>query len=68
MPRYDYRCPECGTTEEVTAGINADKPELACHLCHTAMKQVFSAPGLVFKGTGWAGKSSKPPTTKEKSS
>lgn len=57
MPRYDFRCPECGTTEQITTGIDdiADYT-FDCHLCHTSMIRIFAPIAIVFKGSGWAGK------------
>lgn len=60
MPRYDFKCPECGSTEEITASIHAaDEIELICHICDTQMKRVYSPVGAIFRGDGWAG--GKPP-------
>ena len=68
MPCYDYKCPECGHTREITSSVyEVTGLRLFCPYDNTEMRRLFSAPGLVFKGTGWAGKSSPPPTTREKS-
>ena len=55
MPLYDYKCATCDIKVELIRAINAtDKP--LCDLCGSVMLQVYSAPAIQFKGTGWAGK------------
>lgn len=67
MPRYDYRCPNCATGEEIVCSVLlVDELKVYCGVCNALMRRMFNAPGLVFKGTGWAGKK-PPPTTTEKS-
>jgi len=36
MPRYDYRCRQCGSVEEVTHGFTED-PEIRCFDCGLEM-------------------------------
>lgn len=63
MPRYQYKCPRCGTVEEQTHGMQED-PEYKCGMfltdekafCGGILKKVFSATPAIFKGGGWAGK------------
>jgi len=55
MPLYDYKCSACDIKIEVIRAINAtDKP--LCADCGLEMQQVYSAPAIQFKGSGWAGK------------
>ena len=42
MPRYDYRCRQCGDTIEVRHGFN-DEPAVPCVACGTGMVKVISA-------------------------
>jgi putative FmdB family regulatory protein len=57
MPTYEYSCKECGTYGSVNRTYKEDDPGMDCPKCKIAMARVYSAPGLVFKGDGWAGKS-----------
>ncbi len=41
MPAYDYKCPECGFTDEVIHGMS-ESPEYECPDCHLVMKKVFA--------------------------
>jgi len=54
MPTYDFKCNACGITVEVFANVD-DQAAPKCD-CGEMMQKVYSAPGIVFKGTGWAGK------------
>ncbi|MHB8780554.1 MAG: FmdB family zinc ribbon protein [Candidatus Geothermincolia bacterium] len=51
MPFYDYRCCECGHTFEAMHGID-DRVE-ACERCGAAVKKLFNAVGIIFKGSGF---------------
>ena len=55
MPRYDYRCADCGRLIEVMHGINDAGPD-ACAECGGRMHKVLSPPTIHFKGSGWAKK------------
>lgn len=55
MPTYDFKCNSCGITVEVTRSVDEDSA-LRCD-CGEMMFKIFSSPGIVFKGTGWGGKS-----------
>ena len=57
MPNYEYSCRECGTYGSVYRTYKEDDPGMDCPKCKIAMNRLYSAPGLVFKGDGWAGKS-----------
>jgi putative FmdB family regulatory protein len=45
MPRYDYRCPNCGHTFEAIYGVD-DEPVLICPNCNRAQAErvITSAP------------------------
>lgn len=58
MPTYDYECPRCGLTREVSHSIR-DEPKVMCQACGAAdkpvkMKRLISL-GTTFalKGGGW---------------
>ncbi|MEW2547873.1 zinc ribbon domain-containing protein [Streptomyces sp. NPDC047002] len=43
MPRYDYRCADCGAVREVRAAVDeADSLELVCLGCGGPMAKVFT--------------------------
>jgi putative FmdB family regulatory protein len=50
MPIYDYKCNECGGTQEVERSFG-DNTEPIC--CQTVMARVWSAPAVKFNGTGF---------------
>ena len=51
MPLYEYRCPRCGTFEQVHKF--SDPPLAACPTCGGAVEKLPSAPAIQFKGSGW---------------
>ena len=50
MPTYEYECVSCNIRYEVERAMS-DTSEPIC--CSYPMRQVYHAPGLSFKGTGW---------------
>jgi len=55
MPTYDYVCPN-GDRFEVIHGVTAEGPTI-CPICGASpVRKAFSAPSIVFKGSGWAKK------------
>ena len=64
MPLYEYECTECGHRTELLQR-RGDAPLEKCPQCGSAVRKLFSAPAVQFKGTGWyvtdyAGKGKKP--------
>ena len=69
MPTYQYACttPDCGNRFELVQSFT-DPAASACPVCEGPVRKVFSAVGVVFKGSGFyrtdsrnaAEKSSKP--------
>ncbi len=52
MPTYQYRCTACG--EELEAVQKFTDPSLTtCPSCAGDLRKVFSAVGVVFKGSGF---------------
>ncbi|RMB62137.1 FmdB family zinc ribbon protein [Tessaracoccus antarcticus] len=52
MPTYQYRCTSCG--EELEAVQKFTDPALTtCPTCAGDLRKVFSAVGVVFKGSGF---------------
>jgi putative FmdB family regulatory protein len=52
MPTYEYECQSCH--ERVEAVQKFTDPALAtCELCGGELRKIFSAVGIVFKGSGF---------------
>jgi len=49
---YDYECKNCKNQFEVSHGMN-EKPGIVCPECNSECKKMFSANGIIFKGSGW---------------
>ena len=67
MPTYEYACRSCGEHLEVVQSFR-DDPLTTCPSCEGDLRKVFSAAGIIFKGSGWhikdyAGKSGAAATT-----
>ena len=52
MPIYEYRCTACQHTFEVMQKFS-DPPVKKCPECKGKVEKLLSAPGLLFKGSGW---------------
>ena len=52
MPTYEYACTSCGERLEVVQRFS-DDPLTVCPACSGALRKVFSAVGVVFKGSGF---------------
>ena len=52
MPTYEYQCPSCGNHFEKFQSFS-DEPVKECPNCGQPVKKVFSAAGIIFKGSGW---------------
>ncbi len=52
MPRYDYRCTDCGHEFEVKQSFS-DEPVAACPLCGVESRRVIHSVPVVFKGSGF---------------
>jgi len=51
LPRYEYKCKECGKTFEVAHGINDNVEN--CQFCDGEVRRLFHPVGIVFKGSGF---------------
>ncbi|MEV8625838.1 FmdB family zinc ribbon protein [Streptomyces sp. NPDC051079] len=74
MPTYQYQCTECGEGLEAVQKFT-DDALTECPNCKGRLKKVFSAVGIVFKGSGFyrndsrgASSSSSPAASKSSSS
>ena len=52
MPTYEYACRDCGQHLEVVQSFR-DDALTECPNCQGSLRKVFSAAGIVFKGSGW---------------
>ncbi|MBO0512220.1 FmdB family zinc ribbon protein [Streptomyces beijiangensis] len=52
MPTYQYQCTECGEGLEAVQKFTDDALTV-CPKCEGRLKKVFSAVGIVFKGSGF---------------
>lgn len=60
MPTYQYRCTACG--DELEAVQKFTDPSLTeCPSCAGELRKVFSAVGVVFKGSGFYATDSRKP-------
>ncbi|MEU8957576.1 FmdB family zinc ribbon protein [Streptomyces sp. NPDC048518] len=73
MPTYQYQCTECGEGLEAVQKFT-DDALTECPNCSGRLKKVFSAVGIVFKGSGFyrndsrgSSSSSTPSTSSSKS-
>ncbi|MYV69241.1 FmdB family zinc ribbon protein [Streptomyces sp. WAC08241] len=74
MPTYQYQCTECGEGLEAVQKFT-DDALTECPSCKGRLKKVFSAVGIVFKGSGFyrndsrgSSSSSSPASSSSKSS
>jgi putative FmdB family regulatory protein len=52
VPTYQYQCTECGENLEVVQKFTDDALTI-CPNCQGALRKVYSAVGIVFKGSGF---------------
>lgn len=52
MPTYQYRCVDCGSELEVVQKFT-DASLTECPECDGSLRKVYSAVGVVFKGSGF---------------
>ena len=52
MPTYQYQCTECGEALEVVQKFTDDALTI-CPNCEGRLRKVYSAVGIVFKGSGF---------------
>ncbi|HTE85057.1 MAG TPA: FmdB family zinc ribbon protein [Dehalococcoidia bacterium] len=52
MPKYDYRCNDCGHVYEKREGFDAPAVQ-TCPDCSGSARRLLSIPAIVFKGSGW---------------
>lgn len=52
VPIYEYACDTCGHQFEIKQKFS-DPPLTDCEKCGNSVRKLISAPGIMFKGTGW---------------
>lgn len=52
MPRYDYRCVECGYEFELVQSFS-EAGKAVCPTCSTAARRLFHAVPVIYKGSGF---------------
>src|SRR5262245_17550027 len=52
VPTYQYACTACGHQLEAVQSFS-DEPLAVCPACEGRLRKVFSAVGIVFKGSGF---------------
>jgi putative FmdB family regulatory protein len=66
VPTYQYACTACGEQLEAVQTFT-DAPLTECPQCGGALRKVFSAVGVVFKGSGFYKTDSRAKTSAGKS-
>lgn len=67
MPTYQYACAACGHQVEAVQAFT-DEPLTVCPECDGQLRKVFSAVGVVFKGSGFYRNDSRASATTSESS
>jgi putative FmdB family regulatory protein len=68
MPRYDFRCTACAHSFEKELPFGS-KETLQCPACGSLkVEKIISAPGILFKGTGFYATDSRAPVKETKES
>jgi putative FmdB family regulatory protein len=52
LPTYEYACKACGHRLEAVQKFT-DEPLTECPECHSALRKVYGAVGIVLKGSGF---------------
>lgn len=52
MPTYEYACKACAHRFEIEQSFR-DDALTDCPECDGTLRKVFSAAGIIFKGSGW---------------
>lgn len=55
MPIYEYQCQDCQETQTVQQTFQEEALQ-DCPLCGGKLVKLFSAPVIIYRGSGWAGK------------
>ena len=53
MPTYWFKCDVCGAVFEKKLHMMDDKSSVICPHGHTKVHQIYTAPHVIFKGSGF---------------
>jgi len=53
MPTYEFICPICGTTRELSRHVDDRDDLVSCPKCNREMVREYQANPVHFKGTGF---------------
>lgn len=53
MPIYEYECKKCAYRFELKRRFVEDKESPCCPQCQGEVRQLFSPPAIIFKGSGF---------------
>lgn len=54
MPKYDYKCTECGFTTVIAHSMEETFAGVVCDMCNDGyFRRVYSAPVITFNGPGF---------------
>lgn len=53
MPAYSFICQKCGAQFEEHLSFNAKRTRLVCPNGHHSVRRIYTAPQVIFKGTGF---------------
>lgn len=67
MPTYEYACTECGHVFDAVQSFS-DAALTECPQCGGKLRKVFSAAGVVFKGSGFYRTDSRPASSSSSTS
>lgn len=59
LASYDFNCHSCETTFEVSRPMSQAADPAICPDCGKQAARVFTVPGMVFQGDGWASKNER---------
>ena len=65
MPRYDFTCATCGQTFEKNLPFGASQAVVRCPSGHRKVHRVYSAPAVMYKGSGFYVTDHRPATSGE---
>lgn len=57
MPIYEFKCMMCNDIRIIDQSIHLPLEKQYCFKCKVEMARKYEPTGVVFNGTGWAGKS-----------
>ena len=65
MPVYLYNCSVCGAKFERQLSFKDNYSKIVCPNGHTQVRKIYSAPSVIYKGSGWYSTDHRPKSVKE---